>query len=413
MYVRFLMAVLAPALLSAQATSNPITVTAYNSSTAVPDQAIFSVSVTSGIGETLDHVTAAVASVGLTAVNLVSLGTTNTISNIFDPSSPPQSQPPMLQWTFQLVVPVPQVKTTTASLAALVKTIGQNNSGLSLSFSVQGTQLSPQAQTCDLAGLIANARTQAQSIANGAATTLGPISRITGAATTCSLTVQFGNSTQPSAPPKAITVTVSRPVPSAAPDQATIGLTITSPVTAGLDDITGALSAAGINGTTFQGVNTQTTYVTTGNQTQPQDVLAWSFTITVPLSALKDTLSQIVIAQQSFNKQNSTFNLAFRLEGAQSSTQSQPSCPEAGLVSDATLYAQKLGAAAGVSIGPILGLSSGPGAVQIATPTFRAGNFTSIVTPGLPAVGSVVSIPNFAAFPPASCSLTVQFQLGS
>jgi hypothetical protein len=44
------------------------------------------------------------------------------------------------------------------------------------------------------------------------------------------------------------------------PDQILIGLNVVSPTTAGLDDITGALTNAGISGETFTGVSSSNIY---------------------------------------------------------------------------------------------------------------------------------------------------------
>src|SRR5580704_5118914 len=124
--------ILFPSFLFGQPGSGTVTVTASNNSNPQPDQALFSVSVNSGIGQSLDSVVTAVASAGISAANLSGLN--------FQSATPP------LTWTFQLIVPVTQVKNTTTTLLALQKTISQNNSGLTLSFSLQGTQVSQQLQ---------------------------------------------------------------------------------------------------------------------------------------------------------------------------------------------------------------------------------------------------------------------------
>ncbi len=88
----------------------------------------------------------------------------------------------------------------------LEQTIGAQNSGLTLSFTISGTQVSPQlaqSQTCSLSNLIASATTQAQSIAAAAGVMLGPINAMSSltsnvvanpyaAAPPCTITVTFG-----------------------------------------------------------------------------------------------------------------------------------------------------------------------------------------------------------------------------
>jgi len=154
---------LAPALLLGQLNSNTVTVTVWQNSSSQPDQAIFNVTVGSGMDKSLDDIVKSVASVGISAVDLVGI-------------SFPSAQ---IQWSFQLPVPVSSLKQTTASLAALQTAIAQ--SGGSLSFSLGGTQNSgtPQ-QSCDFAGLIANAQAQAQSSTAAAGSAVGRITGISG-----------------------------------------------------------------------------------------------------------------------------------------------------------------------------------------------------------------------------------------
>jgi hypothetical protein len=138
--------------LLAQISNNTVTVTASQNSTAQPDEAVFSVTVGSGVGKSLDDAVAAVLGLGITAANLVSVGVSP--PPCVAVTSPPQCPPPNLQWIFQLVVPFSKLKDTIAALAALQKSISQNNSGLTLSFALSGTRLSAQqAPTCNLANL--------------------------------------------------------------------------------------------------------------------------------------------------------------------------------------------------------------------------------------------------------------------
>ena len=69
--------------------------------------------------------------------------------------------------------------------------------------------------------------------------------------------------------PNSITITATR-TNNIQPDQVLVGLNVTSGTTAGLDDITGALTGAGISGTSFTGVYTTHIYSPTKN---PQTAL--------------------------------------------------------------------------------------------------------------------------------------------
>ena len=194
-----------------------------------------------------------------------------------------------------------------------------------------------------------------------------------------------------------------------------IGLRVTSSTTAGLDDITGALTGAGITGANFAGVYTGTIYTTSGGLPTPQNELFWSFTLTTPLSKLSATLTQVISAQQTMSANNSGLTVTFYVEGVQVSPQLQQSqpCSQAVLLSDAQSWALVVANAAGVSAGPILSMAEGGDALwaslQVA-PAFRTGDFTSAVTSGGLGFASFLPTTVYSA-PSPTCSLTVQFQL--
>jgi hypothetical protein len=160
----------AASVLFGQIDSNSITITASRSVYLQPDQIVFSLSVISPSNATLDDIVAALQGSGVTAANssgsYVSLG---------DPNLPVQTQ---LTWFFALPAPLSHLKDMVAFLTTLQQTIAQKNAGLSLTFSVQGTQVSPQsqeAQQCPVTDLVSDARTQAQNLAAASGLTLGPI----------------------------------------------------------------------------------------------------------------------------------------------------------------------------------------------------------------------------------------------
>jgi hypothetical protein len=128
-----------------------------------PDQIVFGLSVSSNANATLSQVAGALASAGVVSSNLAEVSNSN---------------PTTLQWNFTLAVPMSSLTATIGSLANLQQTIGQNNSGLTLTFSLQGTQVSQQlkqSQSCSNADLVSDATAQAQKLTSAAGLTLGPV----------------------------------------------------------------------------------------------------------------------------------------------------------------------------------------------------------------------------------------------
>jgi hypothetical protein len=175
----------------AQTDSNSVTVTASRTIPLQADQAIFSVSVNAGSNSTLDDVLAAVQPAGITIANFSSVFTVN--------ATPIQ---PLLQWTFTLVGPLTNTKATVATLTNLLSTVAKANAGLAVSFSLQGTQVSPQAaqsQPCAFPDLLSDAQAKAQALASSASRFVSgilalatSISNQTGATSqTCTATVKF------------------------------------------------------------------------------------------------------------------------------------------------------------------------------------------------------------------------------
>jgi hypothetical protein len=159
-----------------------ITVTASRTIYGQPDQVLFEVDVNSGLDASLDTVVAALAGSGITGSNLSSVYAQTpdlgSRAGIF--------QPLRLDWTFTLSAPLSKLKDTIASLTALQQTIAQKNAGLSMTFGVTGTQASPQ--QCSTPDLIADARAQAQKLANAAGVNVGPILAVSELASTATPT---------------------------------------------------------------------------------------------------------------------------------------------------------------------------------------------------------------------------------
>jgi uncharacterized protein YggE len=157
-------------LLFGQLDSNSITVSASRNASLQPDQAVFSVSVQSGLSASLDDVVAALQGSGLTAANLSGVNSLQLALNVGTMSG--------LTWVFSLPVPLANTKATVASLTTLQQNIAKLANGFTLSFSIVGTQVSQQlaqSQTCSLTGLVADATTQAQNLAAAGGMTLGAI----------------------------------------------------------------------------------------------------------------------------------------------------------------------------------------------------------------------------------------------
>jgi hypothetical protein len=170
-----------------QLDSNSITVTASRgSSSGPPDQAVFSVSVASGVDTSLDDVIALLQGTGISAANLQALDEYPVSTGV------PGQRAETLNWRFSFNAPLAKNKDTIAILTNLQANIAKKNNGVTMSFSIQGTQSSVQPQTCSLSDLLTDARTQAQKLADGAGVSVGNIlamSSPTGAV--CFLTVRF------------------------------------------------------------------------------------------------------------------------------------------------------------------------------------------------------------------------------
>jgi hypothetical protein len=183
-----------------QLESNSITVSASNNTNLQPDQAIISVNVQSGTNVGLDDVLTALQGSGITVANFSGVSTSQQTFTCAGGSLSPNFA---LQWTFSLPVPLANTKATAASLTTLQQTIAKQNNGLTLSFSITGTQISQQlaqSQTCSLLALITSATTQAQSLAAAGGLTLGSILALS------SSTSNFVASPYATAPACAVTV---------------------------------------------------------------------------------------------------------------------------------------------------------------------------------------------------------------
>jgi len=198
-------ALLLPLFLSAQvsSTDRTITVTASRNSNVTPDQASISVAVYSNTDASRDDVLNAAQGSPLTLATFSSVYSTT----LYDNNG--RTNHDVLEWTFAITAPISNLKSTIDQLTALQQAVAAKNNGMSVSYSVRGTQTSPQAlagQNCAAADLIADARSQAQKLASAAGLSVGNVVGVSGASVvtpatggfssgisqpSCSLTVKF------------------------------------------------------------------------------------------------------------------------------------------------------------------------------------------------------------------------------
>jgi uncharacterized protein YggE len=196
---------LLPSALHAQATGTDrtITVTASRNINVAPDLGVITVDVLTSTDATLDDVLAAAQGSIVTAANFTSVYTVNRS----DPGG--RTSRDYLDWSFTLTAPLSNPKTTLGQLAALQVAVGTKNNGMTVSYSLRGTQTSAQAlagQNCAASDLVSDARAQAQKMAVAAGLSVGAVVAVSGASVvtppsggfsagtyqpSCSLTVKF------------------------------------------------------------------------------------------------------------------------------------------------------------------------------------------------------------------------------
>ena len=178
---------------------------------------------------------------------------------------------------------------------------------------------------------------------------------------------------QVAATDRTVTVTASRTA-TVAPDQAVLTVSVYSPTTATREEVLAALQGSSITLANFTSVYTSTNY-NAANRTN-QDQLTWTFTLNVPFASLKPALDQLAGLQIDMGRANNGMQLSFSLAGTQASTQAlaAQNCAAADLIADARTQAQKLAVAAGLSVGPVIGVS-GSSTVTPPTGGFSAGTY--------------------------------------
>ncbi|SPE40711.1 exported hypothetical protein [Candidatus Sulfopaludibacter sp. SbA3] len=390
--------------------STSVTVTATLGQNVSPDQIGILVTVESAVTATLADVMAALQGTDLTPSNLSSVYSNQQYN------SGTNKPTLVLDWTFQLLVPLANFKSEAAALQALQISLSQTP--LTLTYSVQGPLVSTQAQvkSCALADLVSAARTQAQQMASAAnlkagsilslatsvSTMIGPSAAAPYIIPACSLTVTFALGQQAAS---ALTMSASRTV-NVPPDQIVVTAYVDTIIGATVDDALAALSGTGITSANLIGFSggTQNNYFIGGNSTGPG--LEWSFSIHVPFSKMKDTIAALQTAAAVTGTSPVTA-VSFSVQGTLVSPQllAAQDCSYASLVADAQAQARKVAAAASVPLGGIVTIS------DTASPSFLAGDFSQIITGAIydPTTGNPFSGSFSYGAPPTSCGLTVQF----
>ncbi len=180
-----------------------------------------------------------------------------------------------------------------------------------------------------------------------------------------------------------ITITASRQV-SLAPDEAVVFVSVRTGLSAGIDQVLALVQGSGITAANLSSVDSD------------NDGLRWSFTLPVPFSKVGSTITALAGSPRPAA-------VTLNVSGTQVSDEARAkqSCKIADLIEDAQARAQKLAAAAGFSIGPLLSISDGTGALA-PSGVFRV---------ALPAVNFVSGF--FPPPPPPSitCVAAVKFRL--
>jgi hypothetical protein len=166
-----------------QLDDNTVTITASRNISLQPDFAVVGIYVDAPYNDGLDDILNALDGSGLTADDLTGVNT----------SGPLSEQVQRTAWTFARAVPFAKLKDMLASLTAVQQglagsgTRGAANASVSMTFSVQGSQVSPElqaSQPCPLPALVSDARAQAQQLAMAAGFTVGPVVAISDGSST-------------------------------------------------------------------------------------------------------------------------------------------------------------------------------------------------------------------------------------
>jgi hypothetical protein len=141
------------------------------------------------------------------------------------------------------------------------------------------------------------------------------------------------------------------------PDQVIFSLSVTTPITMGLDQVVAALASLGVTAADLQGASTPFGEgVVLPGGSLPGPTVTWTFTLAVPFAGLSSTLNSLA----TFQTNNSALQLNFSIVATQVSPQALAAnrCPLDAEFSDALAQARKVAATAGLTVGAVLALSN-------------------------------------------------------
>jgi uncharacterized protein YggE len=157
----FLLAVAATAMAQTDTDTNTITITASRNVAVAPDQAVYTLSLTTDPSAGLSDATALVAEAGITTTELL-----YAISN-----------ETTVTWVFRHAVPFSSMKDTNLTLAKLVKQVPSPGDLPSIFYSITSVLRSQgaQSQACPLSALVSDARREAERLATAVGSHVGAI----------------------------------------------------------------------------------------------------------------------------------------------------------------------------------------------------------------------------------------------
>ncbi len=158
----------------AQVTADGITTSASKTVTLWPDNAVFTVDVTSAAGTTVDQAVAWLKDTGITAANLVGAGTTQ--ESQFTPGGTP---PARMLHEFRITVFYPRIKELSDKLRAATAVVAAAEGSLAYSLSLTASDYAVQlARQRVLPDLIAEVKRRADSLAGASGLMVGTIQAI-------------------------------------------------------------------------------------------------------------------------------------------------------------------------------------------------------------------------------------------
>jgi uncharacterized protein YggE len=140
------------------------------------------------------------------------------------------------------------------------------------------------------------------------------------------------------------------------PDQTIFNVSIQSPLTTTLDDLTSALKGTPLTPATFSSVTSVQNYAT--NNKPPTMALNWLFQLPVPLASVKDQVATLQALATTLAQAQTPLSLSYTASGPQASATAQTQgCGVSDLVSAARTKAQQIAGAANGKPGNISAMS--------------------------------------------------------